>query len=176
MRYLQKTKIMNSAQQRQDLRSGTQYLFVDVITELLRSGQAIRFQAPGWSMHPTIRDGEIITVEPVMPSAVKQGDIILYRSKVGVIAHRVVRISQKNGVVPRFILRGDALGSPDEPLAAQQILGKVVWLERDGKGIDPYGLKAKVLRAFRVRISVLKRWIRSKDAASNLPFGRRITL
>ena len=43
-------------------------------------------------MHPTIRDGEAITVEPVAPCAVKCGDILLYRGARRVIAHRVVAI------------------------------------------------------------------------------------
>ncbi len=67
-------------------------MFLDTIVELLRSGQAVRFRAPGNSMHPTIKNSETITVEPVAPSSVKVGDIILYRSKAGIIAHRVIRI------------------------------------------------------------------------------------
>jgi hypothetical protein len=53
------------------------YLFADVSTELLRSGQGIRFRAPGRSMYPTIKEGETITVQPVAPSVVRRGDIIL---------------------------------------------------------------------------------------------------
>ena len=68
------------------------HLFVEVSTDLLRRGQSVRFRAPGWSMHPSIKDGETITVEPVAPCDVKRGDIILYRSQQGVIAHRVVKI------------------------------------------------------------------------------------
>ena len=45
-------------------------------------------------MHPTIRDGEAITVEPVAPCAVKCGDILLYRGAGRVIAHRVVAITR----------------------------------------------------------------------------------
>ncbi len=71
-------------------------------------------------MHPTIKDGETITVEPVKPSGIKRGDIVLYRFEKGVIAHRVVRI-EKNGGAPLFILRGDALGAQDEAAAVQLV-------------------------------------------------------
>ena len=72
-----------------------QHLFLDVSTELLERGHSVRFQAPGRSMHPTIKEGETITVEPVEPPGVRTGDIILYRTKTGVIAHRVIRIEQR---------------------------------------------------------------------------------
>jgi hypothetical protein len=108
-------------------------------------------------MHPTIRDGDIITVEPVMPSAVKQGDIILYRSGTSVTAHRVVRISQTNDGVLSFILRGDALGSPVEQVAAQQIMGKIVRLKRNGQRIDPYSWRSMVYFTTRFFVSRLRR-------------------
>jgi len=71
------------------------HLFADVCVGLLNIGQSVRFKANGWSMHPTICDGEIINVEPVLPSQVRHGDIILYRSPRGITAHRVVHIQKE---------------------------------------------------------------------------------
>ena len=136
-----------------------QDLFTDVSTELLRSGQSIRFRAPGRSMHLTIKEGEIITVQPVAPSAVKIGDIILYRFEGGVIAHRVVRIERGEDGGSRFILRGDASGVPDEPVEPSQVLGKVVSVERGGRSIDLYSRRAKMLLTAYVCASRLKRWM-----------------
>ena len=62
-----------------------------------------------------------------MPGDVKRGDIILYRSQRGVIAHRVVSLpthSSVPGPDPLFLLRGDASLSCDEPVEARQILGR----------------------------------------------------
>ena len=67
-------------------------LFTDLTATLLRQGHGVRFRAEGGSMHPTIRDGEVIAVEFVEPRDVKRGDILLYRSAKRVIAHRVVAI------------------------------------------------------------------------------------
>ena len=72
-----------------------QHLFVEVSSALLERGHSVRFRAPGRSMLPTIKEGEAITVEPVEPSAVRTGDIILYRNGNSVIAHRVVQIKQE---------------------------------------------------------------------------------
>ena len=71
------------------------HLFADVCVGLLNQGQGVRFRANGWSMHPTICDGEMIRVEPVLPSQVRHGDIILYRSPRGITAHRVIHIQRE---------------------------------------------------------------------------------
>ncbi len=70
-----------------------QQLFIDMSTELLRQGKNVRFQAPGLSMHPAIREGETITVEPVAPFNIKRGDILLYLAVNKFFAIRVVIIT-----------------------------------------------------------------------------------
>jgi hypothetical protein len=164
----------------------SQHLFLDVSTELLQCGHSVRFQAPGRSMHPTIKEGETITVEPVQPPAVRTGDIVLYRTEAGVIAHRVIRIerrdssseaalrAQEQGVKPRpspsqssalsaqqlFFLRGDASANCDRPIEGGHILGKVVSVERDGRLIDPYGTNARVMYLTRLGVFWVKNWIK----------------
>jgi signal peptidase I len=95
-------------------------------------------------MYPTIRENEAITVEPVEPRNVKEGDIILYRSGKNVVAHRVIRIEKSRGNTLRFILREDTWGTLDEPIEAEQILGKVVSVERAGRSIDLYSRRVKM--------------------------------
>jgi signal peptidase len=92
-------------------------------------------------MHPTIRHGDLITVEPVAPSNLKRGDIILYRLQNDFIAHRLVNIKKRNGCGLTFILRGDASTTCDAPVKPTQVLGKVVCLERGHRRIDPYSPK-----------------------------------
>lgn len=188
-------------------------MFVDVVAELLGRGHSVRFRAYGRSMHPTIRDGEEIVVEPLAASAVRVGDVALYRSQRGVVAHRVVRIArterrrlsdeQKHRraghsvLIPRysllipqhsvlsphysFILRGDASDSCDAPVEAEQVLGKVVSVERDGHNIDLDGYLAKCVSAVRLCAARFRRAIRSRlsvvahllQLGSILPSGRR---
>ena len=136
-----------------------QHLFVHMSTELLRSGHKVRFQAPGRSMHPTIREGETITVEPIPSSTVKKGDIILYQTGNNVIAHRVVRIKKRRNGSPCFILRGDASTICDAPVEAGQILGKVTSVERIGHSIDLYGKRVAMMRMIHTRILSFKQWI-----------------
>ena len=169
-------------------------VFPDITAELLEGGHSIRFRAPGRSMLPTIKEGEAITVEPVELSAVRTGDIILYRNGNSVIAHRVVQIRQetsagksslkarragpraKRSLRPEgpivvthpsslsphhsFLLRGDASFNCDYPVKPEQILGKVVSVERDGKSIDLCSFRAKVLLIAHLGIVKFKRWIK----------------
>ena len=142
-------------------------MFVDVSTELLRQGKSVRFRAPGHSMHPTIRDGEFITVAPVAPSDVKLGDILFYRANGKVLAHRVVSVQKNNGYSRNqrstgnshhvFVLQGDASATSHDRVEPEQVLGKVVELERGHRRIDPYGRRVEMLRAARLLASRLKR-------------------
>jgi len=145
---------MNNANK---LIDSNQQLLLDLTTQLLRDGKSVRFRAPGRSMYPTIREGEAITVEPILPSQIKVGDIILHRLDDSVIAHRVARIDRKQGGALRFILRSDTWGQYDEPVHADQIMGKVVSAERGGRSSNPYCTGAKVRLLLHTIASRLKR-------------------
>ncbi len=58
-----------------------------------------------------------------------------------------------------FILRGDASLTCDDPVEAQQILGKVVSVERGGRSINLYSRKAKMLCLSYIWASRFKRRI-----------------
>jgi len=135
------------------------HLLIDLSTELLGRGKSVRFRAPGRSMYPTIRENETITVEPVAPQDVKVGDIILYRLEESVIAHRVIRIERREGNAHRFILCDDTLGTLDDPVEAEQVLGKVVSVERAGRSIDLYSRRVKMRLIAHTLASRLKRLI-----------------
>ena len=137
-------------------------MFFKVTVDLLKSGQSVRFQAPGRSMTPTIREDETITINPVSASTVRKGDIILYNNETGVIAHRVIRIEKKDSSLQphSFILRGDASITDDKPVAPGQVLGKVVSVERHGRSIALCGMWAKTKRMTRLMASRLKRLLK----------------
>lgn len=150
----------------------------ELISHLLAEGHAVRFSAPGDSMYPTICDGDIITVAPVKTASVATGDIILYRHKSGVAAHRVVRIAKNGGSRSHqfspesqakdhspqscYILRGDAAIVFDDPVLAAQVLGRVTLVERQGRRIDPYSLKWTICFKARRMAVRLKKSFRSQ--------------
>lgn len=131
-------------------------MFQEVCTGLLSEGYEVRFGASGESMHPTIRDGEMLTVVPVKARRVKRGDIILYRSGRGLTAHRVIRIERTELHERAFILRGDNCTTCDAPVQAAQILGRAVFVERGGREIALKGLRARLRRLLSSRLAQLK--------------------
>ena len=133
--------------------------FGDLSGELLTLGFGVRFRAPGTSMHPTIRHGDLITVEPVEPSSLKRGEIILCQLQNGFIAHRIVNIEEENGCGLTFILRGDASTTCDAPVKSAQVLGKVICLERNHRRIDPYSRRVRLWSMFYLWLACLKRGI-----------------
>jgi signal peptidase I len=96
---------------------------------LLRDGQRVRFRATGLSMDPTIRDGDVLTVEPVDLGEVRPGEILLYRTARGVIAHRLVRCETAEAQL-RYVLRGDASGTCDPPVSYGDVLGRATAVRR----------------------------------------------
>jgi hypothetical protein len=153
-------------------------LFSELLEEVLNCGYSVRFPAPGNSMYPTICEGDVITVMPIETASISIGDVILYRHKSGVTAHRVIRItkrdahhSQHSALRPQtsdlrpqsyFILRGDAAVVFDDPVSADQILGKVTLVEREGRRIDPYTRRAKILFSTRRLAARLRRFVFSQ--------------
>jgi hypothetical protein len=56
-----------------------------------------------------------------------------------------------------FILRGDAAPNFDEPITSDQVLGKVISIERNGSSLNPYSLRHKLTCWVRNQASRLKR-------------------
>jgi len=138
-------------------------MFNEITAELLRRGNRVRFRASGASMQPTIEDGELITVAPVAPESVKRGDILLYQTESGIHAHRVV--GRVKGTVPllqgdcpldRYLLRGDASVSCDAPVQLEQVIGRVVAVQRGGRSLALDSRLTNLLRLARLRIAKSK--------------------
>ena len=157
--------------------ANTSKLLLDLTTELLSQGTTVRFRPSGRSMYPSIREGELITVEPVVVSDVTLGDIVLYRSQRGLIAHRVIGTgqalsptqssvlspqsssAQSSVLSPHYFLQGDASLSWDEPVEAHQILGRVIRVQRNGRSVALASRGAKMWHKVRRLASGLKGWI-----------------
>ena len=112
-------------------------------------------------MQPTIEDGELITVAPVGAAVVKRGDILLYQNERGVFAHRVVgrvkgTVPILQGDCPRYVLRGDASLSCDPPVAPEQVIGRVVAVQRGGRSRALDNRAVNMMRLMRLWIAKSK--------------------
>lgn len=85
---------------------------------------------PTGSMRPNILPGSLVLVHRVPDSTLKVGDVITYANPMkqsDTISHRIIKIYSIDGKIPSYITKGDANPSPDQPVVAGQVEGKVVW-------------------------------------------------
>ncbi|MDX9846045.1 MAG: signal peptidase I [Tenuifilaceae bacterium] len=103
--------------------------------ELLNDGVSLRFRMDGYSMYPTFKPGTVGVVEKCDPQSLKRGDIVVFRSNAQLIAHRLIRISQKEDKT-YFIARGDRNRFYDKPCSEADLIGKIVSFSKKGKTIS----------------------------------------
>ena len=81
-------------------------------------------------MVPFIRDGDTLTVQPAEAATLRVGDVALYRDAGDCLfAHRVVG-RRLEGDRLQLVTRGDAATGPGDLVAAEQVLGRVVRVQR----------------------------------------------
>ena len=131
----------------------------EVRLELLKAvtehGKLFRFTAPGFSMHPFIRNLDIITVAPLSESQPCTGDIVAFiRPETGkLIVHRV--IGDMAGI---YLIKGDNVDEPDGIIPGKNILGIVVRVERDGRAVRAGNGFDRTLIAYLSRHNYLQRF------------------
>ncbi len=106
---------------------------IEIIRAVLGKGRPFRFKANGFSMSPFIRDGDVITVFPLLDNLPRLGEVvacILPESR-ALATHRI--IGEKNGL---YILQGDNVPKADGLLPKVDILGCVQKVERAGKRVS----------------------------------------
>ena len=83
-------------------------------------------------MHPFIKDGDVITVAPLPPTAPGLGDVVVF---VHEKARRlfVHRVTKKIG--GSFVTRGDSARVDDDRISKTNLLGRVTHVERNGKRV-----------------------------------------
>lgn len=132
--------------------------FLELSNKILSKGSCLRFRARGGSMHPFIRDGDVLKVEPAEVSEIKLGDVIFYRTGSRPVAHRVIRKVSENGKA-FLVTKGDSSPSSDQPVYPEDLLGKIVAVERNGLDLRLDSRLARLINLLWVRISPFSRYI-----------------
>lgn len=99
---------------------------------MLDKGIPFRFRAEGFSMYPFVRNRDVVTLSPLSNVELHLGDVIAFtRPETGkLIVHRVIG---KRG--DSFLIKGDNLPGVDGLIPKANILGRVIRVERNGKGV-----------------------------------------
>ena len=110
-------------------------LFESLALDILGQGCYLKFCAHGSSMSPFIRNGDIITVEPKKASELNLGDIVFYRRTGGqYVAHRLIKKIWNNGSLV-LTTKGDNMDYLDAPVSPGQVLGRIIRIEDQSKGL-----------------------------------------
>jgi len=126
---------------------------------LLCNGYDVRFGARGLSMFPFLWTGDKIIIR--YETNVNIGDIVIFRKGEEMFCHRIIKTLEIGGH-RYYQTRGDSLFTPDEPVTIDEILGKVIRIERENLSLLRRILLS-ILPVFRFRllnacvISVLRR-------------------
>ena len=108
-------------------------MVVDLVVDLLQSGYRVRLQVGGGSMAPTIQSGDTVVIEPIRLRDLARtdvvGSVVLCREQFGRMRlHRAVgRCADNPG---HLITRGDSQPDCDLPRRMDDVLGRVVRIER----------------------------------------------
>jgi signal peptidase I len=99
-----------------------------------RAGEQHLIPITGCSMLPLIREGDQALVRHGW-GKVRRGDVLVFRHKGTLIAHRVLRIYQGQ-VEPTFMTKGDNSCQPDPLVKANEIVGLVLTVKRGGRSMS----------------------------------------
>jgi hypothetical protein len=113
----------------------THSLKCELATESLRLSGILRLKVSGWSMLPTIWPGDTLVISRLDDRELFSGEIALYRREGRLIVHRV--LSKSTGSIHQVLTRGDAMLQRDHPVSDKDLLGKVDFILRNGRKIEP---------------------------------------
>jgi hypothetical protein len=103
----------------------------NLVAEVLRTGGKVRLAARGHSMLPTLWPGDLLTVQVTPFEQLCPGDVVLYQRWERFFIHRVLR--KQCGTEsdrPSLVTRGDSMTGSDACVLPEELLGKVVSVER----------------------------------------------
>jgi hypothetical protein len=124
----------------------------ELLEAVLERKKPFRFQARGFSMSPSINDGDIVTVFPYDRRCPQSGDIVafLHPETEKLVIHRIVGKKRTS-----FLLKGDSTFEKDGLVPGSRILGLVKRVERRGRVTSLGSGSLRFLIAFLSRRNLL---------------------
>lgn len=137
--------------------------FIETLRAALRDAPDFVLKVRGTSMHPFIKDGEIVVISRTDASAFRVGDVVACASHQGdrFFVHRVVRTGRgPDGIL--VTVKGDRTPGCDGTFGMSKILGVVTsaiggatWHRRDNA---LWRLQGRIVAFLSLRVPVFWRW------------------
>ena len=105
---------------------------------MLARGERLRLSLTSEDMKPAVLPGDLVEFEEAQLMRIRRGDLVLLYAKGHLRLRRVLsRLTSSGGEF--FLLGADALPEGQSRHGFQEILAKVVSIERDGEVLRPAG-------------------------------------
>jgi hypothetical protein len=132
----------------------------------------LRLTVTGDSMKPLLRAGDVVEVERVPPDDLCAGDIVVVQRQGEFVTHRLLGVDEHG-----WHTHGDRTRSPDAPVTAADIVGRVAALERGERRVDlqpaRWRTSDRMIRAIDCwKLSVLNAARRWRPRTANQPVER----
>jgi len=124
--------------------------FQELVGELLARGERATFRVTGHSMHPTIADGDVITVRGATADELRIGDIVAFRRGEMLVVHRVIEVSTSEGARSEFRTAGDGNLMEDGIQPGDALLGRVTLVKGHRGEWNPQRPVARLAGRWRV--------------------------
>jgi hypothetical protein len=127
-----------------------------LVEDVVRSFGEVRPRVLGTSVVPAMLPGDLVSVRRADLDEISEGEVVLFLQNGRLFVHRVVGRDEKpaagNPEEPCLITQSDRLCHDDPPVSSQELLGRVVSIDRDNRYVElaPHGsnsLFARLLRA-----------------------------
>ena len=149
---------------------------LELLEAVLEKGRPFRFRAAGISMHPYIRDGDVVTVENIQGKVLGIGDVVaaLHPQNGRLMIHRIIKKTPDG-----YKIRGDNTPDSETLIQKDKVYGIVSQISRNGNPVT-FGLGLeKYLIALRIPFDrnsgftqpLLRRVLRSMERISRLIHG-----
>ena len=126
----------------------------------LDGGKLLNVKSRGWSMYPLVHHDDMLYIQKGTANSLRTGDIAFFRLDTGrFVAHRLVKREGMNFL----LMNGDSFREFDEPVHQDQIFGKLIKIERNGRVLNLEG-----------KINTVIGWLITQLALNRIPF--QITL
>lgn len=107
-----------------------------LLRETLRQVPAASVTVAGESMAPLLRRGDLIGVAPLVLEQLAPGQVVTFADPLvpgQLQTHRLVAVDTAVSGSPRLLTRGDRALTFDPPVAMDQLMGRVLWRQREGR-------------------------------------------
>ncbi|UUZ80818.1 signal peptidase I [Paenibacillus sp. P26] len=100
------------------------------LKNLINKQKYIEIPSHGVSMLPFIRSGNLCRFEPVDPSKLARGDIVLFLADNGtLVGHRYIE-TKTVGKERMIVCKGDSNLYPDSPVPYDRVIGKMISIQK----------------------------------------------